>query len=171
MASKGEKMHKVTVTVPERAGHNGMWGGGQFWPTGTTEGVELNDAQLQNLAARKGLIVQVGGKTVTADRPAPTAHHMEALTSDELGALQEYREKRSRDPKLAEKYGVEDAGVVKTKESAEDAETRALQAGGGGGVGPGDMRPLENREVLMGGDPKENLTTHPASSSGSKSKK
>jgi hypothetical protein len=144
--------HKVRVIVPQREGFQGVYAAGKFWPSADGEQeVEVDDAQLQTLAARPGIVVLKDGKPVKASSTAPSRVNSVSLSADELAVVEEYREKRAKDPKLAQKYGTDaTAALVKpTGESQEDAEARALAESASGGSNSAQA-PLDHRDILLG---------------------
>lgn len=145
--------HKIRVVVPQREGYPGVFAVGRLWtPEGNDTEVEVDDAQLQALAARPGIVVLQDGKPVKAAQAPASRIGQVALSADEIAMVEEYRAHRARDPNIARKYGVggqhQGALMQPTGESTEDATNRALAESAAGGQSA--QAPLDHRDILMG---------------------
>jgi phage major head subunit gpT-like protein len=103
MADETKKHRVLVVARPLGPDYPGVWSAGRFWQAGENQEVEVSDDELAILAARPNLTVIENGQVVKT-KPPPPAQDVSILTRDELNALEEYRQNRALDPKVAEKF-------------------------------------------------------------------
>lgn len=115
-----EKKTKVTVIVPTReGGHSGWFAAGRKWESGQEYNVELTDAEIQNIASRPGMIVQLAGKTVKAVQSVPQSVSPAGLSADEQVLLEKYRAEKSRNPAVAKEFGGSEAPKFTTTDETD----------------------------------------------------
>lgn len=136
--------HKATVVVSKREGFNGWWAAGRHWPGDQQHEVDLEDHEIANLAGRPGIVVLVGGKVAKAVQDAPSTTGIQ-VTPDEMAALERFRAEAKEKEATVQ---TAQPGYTLESKGSEDAPK-----GGGNPMVQSAAAPLENRDILQGGQP------------------